>query len=136
MTTLSRIRDGVVANLRTAYPDGVQVGKYALANPSPPTLQILAGGITYHLAMHGGLHSVTLTIQGLAMLSDNGQELLDEWMDVAPGGVKDAVEVDRSLGGSCDDLIVRSVAPVRIAIVGGIDYLLAEWTVEIYPQGV
>lgn len=131
---MADIRAGIVANLRTGYPDGVQVGKYVLSSPTPPTLQIRLGPITYDLAMGRGLDEVTLIVQGLATPTEAGQMLLDEWA-ASSAGVKAAIETDRSLGGAVNDCVVRTLADPILATVGGLDVLLAEWSVTVYPQG-
>ena len=132
MTSMSDIRAGLVANLRSAYPDGVQVGKYILSSPNPPTLQIRQGPVNYDLAMGGGLDDFTIIIQGVAQLNETGQMQIDTWA-ARVGGVKAAAELDKKLGGVVNDLRVTGMAEPVAATVGGMDVLLAEWSVSVYP---
>ena len=69
---LADIRAGLVANLRGAYPRNVQVGKYVISTPTPPTLQIRTGPLNYDLAMGRGLDELFMIVQGLASLNDAG----------------------------------------------------------------
>lgn len=133
--SLDQIRAGIVANLRAAYPTDVQIGKYVMSAPSPPTLQIRHGGVpNYDLAMNRGLDELTLVLQGIAHRDENGQMLIDEWSGSA-GGVKEAVEADKMLGGAVNDLRVTAMAEPFVATVGGMDVLVAEWTITLYPEG-
>jgi hypothetical protein len=131
-SSMSDIRAGLVANLRSAYPDGVQVGKYILSSPNPPTLQLRSGAVNYDLAMGGGLDDFTLIIQGVAQLNEVGQMQIDTWA-ARVGGVKSAAELDKKLGGAVNDLRVTGMAEPVAATVGGMDVLLAEWSVSVYP---
>ena len=135
MSAMADIRAGIVTSLRLVYPDGVQIGAYAVSNPTPPTLQLLAGGVEYHMAMHDGLDHYTLMLQGIVGLSEDGQRLLDTWMDPGATGLQRVVEADQTLGSTVANVIVRTCSPVRSAVVGGIDYLLAEWEIDVYPEG-
>jgi hypothetical protein len=132
--SLDQIRTGLVANLRAAYPTNVQIGKYVMSAPTPPTLQIRHGGIDYDRAMGRGLDELTLVLQGVAHRDETGQMLVDEWAGSA-GGVKEAVEADKLLGGAVNDLRVTAMAEPFVATVGGMDVLVAEWTITLYPEG-
>lgn len=140
----SDIRAGIVANLRTQWPDGVQIGKTILANPTPPTLQVRAGAVDYDQALGRGMDDVTMIVQGIVALNDAGQLQLDAWLDGGAGGVKHAVELDRSaitgigtgaLGGSVDDCQVTNASETVVATIGGREVLLVEWTVTCLPRG-
>jgi hypothetical protein len=131
--SLAGIRQGLVANLRSGYPDGVQIGKYVITSPTPPTLQIRLGPLNYHQAMNDGLNEFTIIVQGVTSRDDAGQMLIDGW--AAVGGVKAAIESDPTLGGAVGNTVVRSMAEPVVATVGGVDVLLAEWSVTVYPEG-
>lgn len=130
---VDRVRAGLVANIRSQIRDA-QVGKYVLSAPTPPSIFIRHGGLEYDRAMGRGMDELTMIVAGFVHRDEGGQMRLDEWMDPGPGGLKAAIETDRSLGGSVNDCVVRSVAEPLIATVGAIDGLLAEWTVTVYPQ--
>lgn len=133
--SVDAIRGGLVANLRAAYPSNVHIGKYVMSSPQIPCIQIRHGGVPqYDMAMNRGLDELTLIIQGLAHRDEPGQMLIDEWGGSA-GGIKEAVEADRLLGGAVNNLRVTSMSEPLVATVGGIDVLLAEWSVTLYPEG-
>lgn len=130
MATLADIRAGLAANLG-AIPS-LQVSAYALANPTPPCVEIVPSLIEYDRALKRGADQWTVTVRvfvGLA--SDIGaQQRLD--LHLASSGqdsVKEAVESDATLGGAVADLRVRSASGYRVYGDGRL--LGAEWEVEM-----
>src|ERR1044072_8938710 len=95
-----------IAQVRQAMADAIaalvpwDVNAYVLAQPNPPGVQILPPSIDFDFAMHRGQDVWTFTVQGYVPLTSDvaAQQLLDEL--IAPtGGMKDALEADRTLGG-------------------------------------
>ena len=118
----------------------VQVNPYALAQPTPPGIQILPPSVAYDTTMHRGIDEWTFIVQGfVAVTTDIGsQALLDDMC--APTGfdsVKAALEADTSLGGLVDDLRVQNQSPGRIVDTpgGGSPMLLVEWQVQVFARG-
>ena len=110
----------------------VQVNAYALAQPTPPGIQILPPAVEYDSAFHRGIDEWTFTVQGFVSLtSDIGsQQVLDGLC--APSGsssVKAALEADNTLGGVVQSLRVVEQSPGRVVDVpgGGSPVLLVEW---------
>jgi|SRR5581483_359206 len=133
--TVSQIRDGLVANLKAAYPGTVQVNKYVLSTPTPPALQIRSGPVNYDLAMHRGLDDLTMIVQALTQRSEAGQAQIDLWIASGPGGVKAAIESDRTLGGTVNDARVESVSELAVVNINQVDLLVVEFSVKTYPEG-
>ena len=136
--SLAELRQALATNL--ASIETVQVSPYILSNPTPPTLQLLAGPTNYDLAMSRGLDEVTIIIQGFDSFADpeSAQRTLDKMM-AATGSmsVKTAAESDKTLGGYAitNGLEVTDCSGVSLAQIGGFDVLLAEWTCLIRVEG-
>lgn len=138
--TQTKIRDALADVIRGQITD-VQVSARPKSNPTPPSLYVRGGPITYDGTMGRGHdeHEITL-IAFVANVSDEGSQLkLDEFMAPAgPRSVKQAAELDPQLGGLVNDLRVeRCSGPLtytfdtlttgtqRPAVLG------AEWLVRI-----
>lgn len=133
MSELTDIRQGL-ADALTAALDGVQVSAYILANPTPPSVSVFPSQVSFHEAMANGMEEWTFTVRALVSLSTDigAQQLLDGWMGTNGTGVKAALEADRTLGGICDDLIVRSVGNYQsYVLAGGQQVIGADWTVDV-----
>jgi len=136
--TLAELRAGLATNLATIAD--TQISAYMLAQPTPPTIQILPEEIDYDGAMQRGMDTWRITVQAfVGLVSDIGaQKRLD--LMLAPTGstsVKAAVESDTTLGGKCDDLRVTQATGYKIYSLQGqaAAVLGAEWTVEIVAVG-
>jgi hypothetical protein len=133
VATISEIRRGIATNLEAVL--GMQISPYMLANPTPPTAQVLPGGIDYDQAMRRGMDLVTIIVSVIVPFSTDigSQVLLDEFM--APTGersIKTALEADPTLGATVDDLHVTDVTrPSMYTREGGAYALGVEWTVEV-----
>jgi hypothetical protein len=118
---------------------GVQINPYALANPTPPGIQILPPSVAYDFAMSGGVDEWTFVIQGFVSLSSDigTQKKLDALC--APTGatsVKTLLEADKTLGGRVHALRVVSQDPGKVVERGGGNpMLLVEWRVQIFANG-
>jgi hypothetical protein len=138
MATITDIRLGLADNLEQLGQDtGMQVSAYALANPTPPTIQIIPGEIEYDLAMHRGVDQITMLIQAFVNYgSDIGsQSRLDALLDpTGPNSLKTAVEADSTLGGLVADCSVTDATGYRVAQGANGPILLCEWSVLIYAQ--
>lgn len=136
---MAAIRAGLTKNVKDRVAN-VQMTGYLLSQPTPPCFEIEPdpAGITYDRAMSRGLDEVIVIVRGLvgAGLDIGAQKLLDQW--ITAGLVKDAIESDRKLGGTVDDLRVRSCSNYRA--YGSVSapntvYLGAEWSVQILASG-
>lgn len=137
------IRAGIAANLSAVYGPGgtsgttAQVSGYALEAPQPPTLQVKGpDDIEYNEAMGRGMSNMTIIVQGFAgtAFSQGAQALLDTW--VSDGGVKAAIETDRTLGGLVYDLTVERCRHYGMFhLPSGMSFQGAEWTVLVLVPG-
>lgn len=137
MTALADVRQGIAENLSAI--SGVQVSAYSLANPTPPTLQVTVGPVNYVGAFDRGVVSWTLFVQALiGITTDIGaQRLLDELIDTSgERSVKEAVELDDTLGGTVADLVVTECTGYREYLSEGRPPVLgAQWTVVVTSSG-
>jgi len=134
MVDLAAIREGLAANLRRI--DGVQVSAYMLANPTPPTIQVMGPDeVTYDVTFGRGSDSWQMVVQAfVALVTDIGaQARLDEMLHpTGPLSIKEAIEFDTTLGGACNDLrVTRSSGYQQYNLEGRGAVLGAEFTVQV-----
>lgn len=126
------IRAGLAANL-AGLP--VNVSSYMQSNPEPPTVEIYADEEIPHLAMGAGIATINFTARALVSYASGPQEsqaLLDTLRaNAGPKSLLAAIESDKTLGGACDDLIVRTKSEDRLYPIGGVTYLGFECAIEI-----
>ena len=108
---LDLIRPAIGANLAALVAaQELQWTPYMLAEPTPPTVQVLgAGEIIYDVAMQrGGDQNEVLVQAFVALVSDiAGQMKLDQLLKSSgPTSMKEAIQSSPNLGGIIDDLRV------------------------------
>lgn len=141
MALLKGIRAGLAKNLQT-IPAPRQISPYMLANPTPPTLQVMGPEeVVYHFTSASGLHSLAssrwrLVVQGFAAASygdEGAQRLIDDWLDDdGPSSVRAALEAEPTLGGLVDDVtVVDSRGYLMYVIEGRGAVLGADWVVDV-----
>lgn len=136
MATLAEIRTALAASLSTITTPGLQVSAKMLANPNPPTLQVMGpDNVGYHKeSMDGALWR--MVVQGFVPggIGDiPAQDLLDGWLDNEGAlSVQQAVELDPTLGGVVDDATVIESTGYGVYILPGAGAVLgADWIVEV-----
>lgn len=103
------------------------------AQPTPPCLQLLPSTITYTEAIGRGMDTADVTIQGIVGVTDGGQRQLHGWMSGSgPASVVAAVWADPTLGLAGAYANITAARGPALASIGGISYLLTEWTVTIH----
>lgn len=144
MSTLALIRAGLVTNLstlKTTYRD-MQISPYVLSDPTLPTIWVkpTPGAVTeYHQTFQtmgnpDGQVTWSITVQAfVAGLDIASQQWLDELLDTSGAhSVKAAVEADKTLGGACEDLVVRRcISHQEYQRVNGTLAYGSEWIVEV-----
>lgn len=128
-----------MASALGVIPD-VQVNPYALAQPTPPGIQILPGAVQYDQAFGRGLDEWTFTVQGfVALTSDIGSQVVLDAMSApsGSGSVKAALEADKTLGGLVQSLHVTEQTAGRVVDIpgSGSPMLLVEWRVQVLGLG-
>jgi hypothetical protein len=139
MADLSALRDGLEANLLAI--EDLQIAKYVISNPTYPTALVLAGPTKYDEASRAGsgLDSLVFLIRVVvAAIGDIGPGVnLDAYLaGSGDRSIKQAIEADPKLGGSCDDLHVTGHEGERVyTFEGGAAALGSEWHVDVYANG-
>ncbi len=143
-TAVADIRQGLLANLRTKFPEADYGGNgYTPEAPTPPCFDIEIGneGITYDLAARRGYDMWTFTVRALVPRTDSvaSQVTMDYFLESdGDMSVKAALESDTTLGGIVDALQVKHATGPRAVGVHSQPtnvYLGCEFTVEIYARG-
>lgn len=133
MTSLQAILDGIAARLRTL--PGLRVVAYVPDQIAPPTAIVqLPRSIDFDLTYGRGADSYRIPVLLLvAKVSDRASSSNLAAYLAADGAtsVKAAVEADSTLGGIVDDCHVAQATGIGSYTFGGIDYLGAEFTLEV-----
>lgn len=136
MAVLADIRAGIAANIKAVLPEAMVTG-YALTTINVPAFEVEIESISYDEAMARGLDEWVFTVRGFAAsgLDQNAQQKIDPWLDGSGDfSIKDALEADRTLGGSASDCRVIRVNKVRAyepVASPGVAYFGAEWTLRV-----
>ena len=133
MSIINDLRDGLAKNLATI--PGLRVASELIDNPSPPVALVALDSVEYDQAYQQGLtlYGFTITVIVGRVAERTAQRKLDGYMQ--PSGeqsVKIAVESDRTLSGSAQDIRVVSAGSVGSIQVNDQTYLAAEFTVTVY----
>ena len=116
-----------------------------LSNPTPPAIHVFpsdpftdydkAMAVIDTMGTRHGTDKLFFTIQGfVAFMNDTAsQQLLDRMLEPSGGvSVKEAVELDGSLGGLVDDCSITSVSGYKQYVMEDQRVFLgAEWVVEV-----
>lgn len=142
-TGLAAIRAGLARNLTDALrPAGFEgtISPYQLSSMNSPQIEIGKGRTDYDEEMQRGGDFVVMIARIYIgyQLDEEAQALLDTFLEpLGPLSLKAALELDRTLAGACDDLIVRGDSGHQMygsdASSGGAGELLgSELTIEVY----
>lgn len=141
LPTTTSIRGALRSTLAAAYTS-FQVSGYALANPTPPCIDLLGGVVTYDAAMARGMDDITWIVRVMVPwnLDQAWQSILDNMVDsTGSNSLKTNLEVRdsnqaRSLGGVVSDCRVTQASEYKLyPQVGGSDVLGVEFTVQVIP---
>ena len=134
LTLISTIREGLARNLESIRD--IQVSAYLLASPTPPAIHIFPATIEYDRSMQRGLDVLTFTVEAFVAfgLDQGGQMRMDRLL--SPSGfesVKEALEADRTLGNTVQDLWVSRMSSYRAVLLPehSDQTLIATWLVLV-----
>jgi hypothetical protein len=134
MADIATIRQGLARNLETIR--NIQISAYMLAAPTPPCIHIFPATIEFDRGMHRGLDIVVFTVEAFVAfgLDQGGQMRLDRML--APSGpesVKEAIESDRTLGSTVQDVWVTRLSDYRVVLLPDENdhSLRASWLVTV-----
>lgn len=130
--SIAAIRAGLVKNLGTIR--GLRVSETIPDQVNPPVAVISLSDVGYDGALQGGLTTYTFTVTVIVgrMSERTAQRILDGYITPGVGAIKNAIESDRTLDGSCFDCRVEAMSNIGSATIGDINYLAADFTVTVY----
>jgi hypothetical protein len=132
--SISTIRDGLATNLGTI--SGLRTSADLPDNPSPPIAVVALNNIQYDQAMNGGLVIYTFTITVIVgrVSERSAQNKLNAYASTGAGGVKAALQSDKTLGGAAYDVQLTEMTNVGAINLGEQQYMAAEFSAIVYSD--
>ena len=130
--SIADIRNGLGANLGTIR--GLRVAETIPDNPSPPIAIVALENVVYDGAFAGGLveyNFVVSVVVGRASERE-AQRRLDQYISTGEGGIKAAVESEKSLDDAAYDVRVTDMTNITSVLINDITYLSCEFSVTVY----
>lgn len=133
--TIDGLRDGIATNLATIT--GLRTAAEIPDNPSPPIAVVALRTIEYDQSFQRGLALYTFTVTVIVgrVAEREAQRRLNDYSDnTGNSSVKQAIESDKTLGGSAFDCRVVSLDNIGALQLNDATYLGAEFTVTAYAN--
>jgi hypothetical protein len=132
--SISTIRDGLATNLGTI--SGLRTAADLPDNPSPPIAVVALNNIQYDQAMNGGLVIYTFTITVIVgrVSERSAQNKLNAYASTGAGGVKAALQSDKTLSGAAYDVQLTEMTNVGAINLGEQQYMAAEFSAIVYSD--
>jgi hypothetical protein len=134
MASISELRQGLATNLQTI--SGLRVVDTLPDLVNPPMAMIGLTKVNYNQQNQRSMAEYTFQVTVvLGRVSERtAQAALDVLVAPSSGSVKYAIESDRSLGGKAYEVFVPELSAYGAVSINGIDYLSAEFSVQVYAQ--
>jgi hypothetical protein len=134
MASISELRQGLATNLQTI--SGLRVVDTLPDLVNPPMAMIGLTKVTYNQQNQRSMAEYTFQVTVVVgrVSERTAQAALDVLVSPATGSVKYALESDRSLGGKAFDVFVPELSAYGSVSINGIDYLSAEFSVQVFAQ--
>jgi len=131
---IADIRSGLGTNLATIR--GLRVAETIPDNPNPPIAVIALGNVVYDGAFQGGLVTYNFTVSVIVgrVAEREAQRRLDAYISTGTGGIKAAIESEKSLGGAAYDVRVSEMTNVGAVQLGDATYLACDFAVAVYAN--
>lgn len=132
--SIADIRSGLGTNLATIR--GLRVAETIPDNPNPPIAVIALGNVVYDGAFQGGLVTYNFTVSVIVgrVAEREAQRRLDAYISTGTGGIKAAIESEKSLGGAAYDVRVSEMTNVGAVQLGDATYLACDFAVAVYAN--
>lgn len=132
--SIAAFRQGIGANLGTIR--GLRVATEIPDNPSPPIAIVALQNVAYDGAFAGGLVEYQFIVSVIVgrVAEREAQRRLDVYIGTAEGGVKAAIESDKTLGGSAYDVRVSEMNQIGSISLGDATYLACDFLVTVYAN--
>lgn len=127
---ISNLRAGLVANIQTI--SGLRVYATLPDVVNPPAVLVSLDKIQYTQQNRNAMSEYFFKVT--VVLGRVNERIAQQSLDtlVAPTGLKTAIESDRTLGGYASEVYVPGLDAYGAVNIGGIDYLSAEFSVQVY----
>jgi len=131
MASISDIRAGIAANLATI--PGLRSAAEIPDNPNPPVAIVSLDSVNYDRAYAKGMvdYSFTVTVIVGRSAERIAQRTLDTYISTGQNSIKNAIELDKSLGGKAYDCRVASLNSIGSIQLNDNTYLAADFTVTV-----
>lgn len=133
MSSITLIRNALATNLATIT--GLRTAATIPDNPMPPQAIVMLENIDYDGAFDGGLTTYQFRVSVLVARADErtAQDKLNAYASTGVGGIKKAIESDKTLGGNAYDVRVSSMTNIGTVSLGGdVAMLSADFIVTVY----
>jgi hypothetical protein len=131
MASITDIRAGLATNLATI--SGLRTAAEMPDNPNPPVGIVSLDSVDYDQAYGKGLvtYNFTITVVVGRSAERTAQRLLDSYISTGEKSVKNAIELDKSLGGKAYDCRVTSLNSIGSIQLNDTTYLAADFSVAV-----
>ena len=131
MASISDIRAGIATNLATIT--GLRTSAEIPDNPNPPVAIVSLDSVNYDKAYAKGLVEYNFTVTVIVGRSAEriAQRALDTYISTGANSIKNAIELDKSLGGKAYDCRVASLNSIGSIQLNDNTYLAADFTVTV-----
>jgi hypothetical protein len=134
--SITDIRNALATNLRTI--SGLRASEDIPDNPMPPQAIVSLENVDYDNAMQGGLVTYQFRVSVLVARADErwAQLRLNDFASTGSGGIKNAIESDKTLGGNAYDVQVTTMTNIGTVSLGTdtVPYLSADFVVTVYSN--
>lgn len=130
--SITAIRDGIATNLATI--SGLRTASEIPDNISPPIAVVSFQSVDYDGAFQQGVSTYSFIVSVIVgrAAERTSQRKLNAYASTGAGGIKDAIESDRTLSGSAYDVRVEAMTNISAVSLGGdISYLSADFVVTV-----
>jgi len=134
MASISELRQGLATNLQTI--SGLRVVDTLPDLVNPPMAMIGLTKVNYNQQNQRSMAEYTFQVTVVVgrVSERTAQATLDVLVAPGLGSVKYAIESDRTLGGKAYEVFVPELSAYGAVSINGIDYLSAEFSVQVYAQ--
>jgi hypothetical protein len=130
--SITDIRNGIATNLRTIT--GLRATGEVPDQPNPPQAVVQLQNVDYDGAFQGGMttYSFLVTVLVGRAAERAAQQKLNIYASTGAGGIKPAIESDKTLSGTAYDVRVETMTNISAVSLGGdISYLSADFIVTV-----
>ena len=135
MTSITSIRNALATNLATI--SGLRTASTIPDNPMPPQAIVMLENVDYDNAFQNGLVTYQFRVSVLVARADerSAQDKLNAYASTGAGGIKNAIESDKTLGGNAFDVNVSTMTNIGTVSLGGdVAMLSADLIVTVYSN--